>query len=157
MKTPTNPTGEGGGTRPCALGGQPDCNIYIDSSDSSTANSDGDCIWSLAWERGELRPFLRSLRWRSLHRWVSGCRFLTLRGVFGPSKTALGARFVHCRSAGYVTTAGMKHHEADIASLAARAVCAWKLSILTYSRRMIVACGSRHAGFRTHDGGDAAR
>ena len=47
----------------------------------------------------------------------------------------------------------MKHHEADIASLAARAVCAWKLSILTYSRRMIVACGSRHAGLRTPDGG----
>ena len=33
------------------------------------------------WGRGELSPFLRSLRWRSLHRWVSGCRFLTLRGL----------------------------------------------------------------------------
>ena len=81
MKTPTNPTGEGGGTRPCALGGQPDCNIYIDSSDSSTANSDGDCIWSLAWGRGELSPFLRSLRWRSLHRHVPACRFLILSGL----------------------------------------------------------------------------
>ena len=69
----------------------------------------------------------------------------------------LSERGLFTVSVGFVTTAGMKHHEADIASLAARAVCAWKLSILTYSRRMIVACGSRHAGFRTHDGGDAAR
>ena len=46
-------------------------------------------------------------------------------------RPVVGARFVHCLSVGYVTTAGMKHHEADIASLAARAVCAWKLSILT--------------------------
>ena len=33
------------------------------------------------WGRGELSPFLRSLRWRSLHRHVPACRFLILSGL----------------------------------------------------------------------------
>ena len=33
------------------------------------------------WGRGELSPFLRSLRWRSLHCHVPACRFLILSGL----------------------------------------------------------------------------
>ena len=39
------------------------------------------CLMPSTWGRGELSPFLRSLRWRSLHRHVPACRFLILSGL----------------------------------------------------------------------------